>query len=1426
MENNYIIKRYFQNIFSLKQKVQSHFLTSTRYLSAVLLMVMAPALNAQVNSSFTFDSDLQGWATEGFGTFNQSITQACGNGSSARANVFYDGINNFISPSLGTATAGLVTVNFDYKVVEYAALDAALPSKVLILAQWSNSADGPWTTFQSVNNANHIASANCATKTGTFTPTPGPLFIKFQSKAVGVTSDLFYYYDNIVVSQAADGPCAAVGVPYTMPLDASVVPALPECVTIENINGDDKVWGTLTNTTGITGKVMRYAYSIPNAANDWFYTRKLNLVAGSSYRLSFKYKITGFEEKLKVAIGSSATASAMTQVLTDLTIASSVSGGQLKVIDFTVPTTGVYNVGFQAHSAANANEMYVGEISLIASPTCLPALNPMVTVGSVTQTGFTFSWTASTSAPALGYDYEVRSSGAAGSGATGLAASGSVAAGVTTAIVTGLTNSSVYSVYVKAKCTASDSSSWTAALSIATVCGVSNVPYTLPLASAVVPALPNCVTIENLNNDNKFWKTTTSASGIVGQAMEYAYSSSLPADDWFYTNSLNLTAGTNYRLSFKYAITGYEEKLKVAVGSSATVTAMTQTLIDLTIPSSVNTAQLQIIDFTVSTTGSYNIGFQAHSIAFQNSLFVGEVSLDLTPSCIAPANIIVDVASVTQTGYSFSWTASSSLPAEGYEYEVRSSGAAGSGATGLASSGSTSAGITTASVSGLSASTTYTTYVRAKCSSADSSVWTAANTVNTICAVANIPYVMPLDSAVVPALPICVTIENVNNDTSVWKTVATTEGITGQVMQYNYNFSMAADDWFFSAPLNLTAGVNYRVSFKYRVTNYEEKLKVAVGSTATATAMTQTLLDLTIPSNTLGGILQTVDFIVASTGVQYVGFQAHSDSNKNNLYVGEISVTVGPTCLAPTGVISTNLDKNSVTIAWEAASTIPANGYSYEIRTSGAAGSGAIGLAASGNTAAGILTANVVGLTPSTEYSIYVSSNCATDDLSLWTTAVKFTTLCDYLEIVAVNDTTCVGSTATLQVTGATTEVSWFATDTSLEVLEEGPVYETPVLLQTTSYWAQVASPSEGLAVQVGSGASVAESYQNPFYSLWSNNHTQHIILASELTAAGLLAGPINSVALTVTNNGSLPMLDLTVKIGTTTAVNMADFVDNSAFSIVYTSASLMPTIGLNTLPFNTPFMWDGTSNIVLEFCHGNASSTASMFRTVLADATLYPSSVKSHSTSSTSGAASCGMTTIAKESFSLRPVFTFVGSSLCIAPSRTEVIATVNQVPVITGNNVQTVTVATMEDATLANLEPSGAGINWFPTEADAIAFTNELEIGTQLNSGTTYYAVLTENDCRSLPFAVLVTVELGLINQTMTNLTYYPNPVQDKLNIEYSENITSVVLFNLVGQKVMTITPNATKVVLDMSRLPAGTYMIQVNADTASKVIKLIKK
>src|SRR5690606_10035338 len=75
--------------------------------------------------------------------------------------------------------------------------------------------------------------------------------------------------------------------------------------------------------------------------------------------------------------------------------------------------------------------------------------------------------------------------------------------------------------------------------------------------------------------------------------------------------------------------------------------------------------------------------------------------------------------------------------------------------------------------------------------------------------------------------------------------------------------------------------------------------------------------------------------------------------------------------------------------------------------------------------------------------------------------------------------------------------------------------------------------------VTVGSGSTTTSSYDGMFYSLWSNLHEQILVTAADLTAAGLAPGNITSLAINVTSAGSLPMIDFSLKIATTSATNM-----------------------------------------------------------------------------------------------------------------------------------------------------------------------------------------------------------------------------------------------------------------------------------------------
>jgi hypothetical protein len=71
------------------------------------------------------------------------------------------------------------------------------------------------------------------------------------------------------------------------------------------------------------------------------------------------------------------------------------------------------------------------------------------------------------------------------------------------------------------------------------------------------------------------------------------------------------------------------------------------------------------------------------------------------------------------------------------------------------------------------------------------------------------------------------------------------------------------------------------------------------------------------------------------------------------------------------------------------------------------------------------------------------------------------------------------------------------------------------------------------------------------------------------------------------------------------------------------------------------------------------------------------------------------------------------------------------------------------------------------------------------------------------------------------------YPNPANDLLNIDTKQTIkvTSINIYNTLGQIVLVI-PNAqqTKSV-DVSSLKTGNYFVKINSDKGSSSVKFVK-
>ena len=88
------------------------------------------------------------------------------------------------------------------------------------------------------------------------------------------------------------------------------------------------------------------------------------------------------------------------------------------------------------------------------------------------------------------------------------------------------------------------------------------------------------------------------------------------------------------------------------------------------------------------------------------------------------------------------------------------------------------------------------------------------------------------------------------------------------------------------------------------------------------------------------------------------------------------------------------------------------------------------------------------------------------------------------------------------------------------------------------------------------------------------------------------------------------------------------------------------------------------------------------------------------------------------------------------------------------------------------------------------------------------------------------LVPAALGIQNQNLENLKLFPNPVSDLLNLINDTEISEVNVFNLLGQKVVRLKPNALNSTVDMSNLSPSAYVVEVISAGNKGTYKVIKK
>ena len=79
--------------------------------------------------------------------------------------------------------------------------------------------------------------------------------------------------------------------------------------------------------------------------------------------------------------------------------------------------------------------------------------------------------------------------------------------------------------------------------------------------------------------------------------------------------------------------------------------------------------------------------------------------------------------------------------------------------------------------------------------------------------------------------------------------------------------------------------------------------------------------------------------------------------------------------------------------------------------------------------------------------------------------------------------------------------------------------------------------------------------------------------------------------------------------------------------------------------------------------------------------------------------------------------------------------------------------------------------------------------------------------------------------VSKSIENISVYPNPAVDVVNITAGESVDSVRIYDLTGRMVKQANPNSSEFSLNVAGLSKGAYLVRLNAGDKQATAKLIK-
>lgn len=85
-----------------------------------------------------------------------------------------------------------------------------------------------------------------------------------------------------------------------------------------------------------------------------------------------------------------------------------------------------------------------------------------------------------------------------------------------------------------------------------------------------------------------------------------------------------------------------------------------------------------------------------------------------------------------------------------------------------------------------------------------------------------------------------------------------------------------------------------------------------------------------------------------------------------------------------------------------------------------------------------------------------------------------------------------------------------------------------------------------------------------------------------------------------------------------------------------------------------------------------------------------------------------------------------------------------------------------------------------------------------------------------------ITITYNVGIDENEAVNVNLYPNPASRYLNVESAEGLKGIVIYNAIGQQVMTNTEDGNRITLDLGSLASGNYTMRITAANGEQVTR----